>query len=65
MDLIKNTINSLFCSQSRMSWRRITVLAAATALLIATKIDAAAWTTIALCYIAGDSAEKALAAFKK
>ena len=65
MDLIKITINFLFCSQSRMSWRRITVLAAATALLIATKIDAAAWTTIALCYIAGDSAEKALAAFKK
>ena len=65
MDLIKNAIGKLFDTQSRMSWRRITVLAAATVLLITTKIDAAAWTTIALCYIAGDSAEKALAAFKR
>jgi len=28
-------------------------------------IDAATWATIALAYIAGDSAEKALAAFKR
>lgn len=65
MQSIKNAVSALFSTQSRMSWRRITVLFVGTGMLMVDRIDAAAWTTIALAYIAGDSAEKALAAFRK
>jgi|TARA_Y100000296_G_C5157898_1_gene250155 hypothetical protein len=65
--MIKNLISKLFCSQDRVSWRRITVFGVSTVLLLPPLgvIDAATWATIALAYIAGDSAEKALAAFKR
>jgi len=62
---MKNLITSLFDSQKRISWRRITVLALGTGLLAAGMLDSTQWLYLGLAYIAGDSAEKALAAFKK
>ena len=62
---MKNLLRKLFCSQSRMSWRRITVLALGTGLLAAGMLDSTQWLYLGLAYIAGDSAEKAMAALKK
>jgi len=62
---MKNLLTKLFCSQSRMSWRRITVLALGTGLLAAGMLDSTQWLYLGLAYIAGDSAEKAMSALKK
>ncbi len=62
---MKDFITKLFCSQTRMSWRRITVLALGTGLLAAGMLDSTQWLYLGLAYIAGDSAEKAMAALKK
>ena len=62
---MKNLLTKLFCSQRRMSWRRITVLALGTGLLAAGMLDSTQWLYLGLAYIAGDSAEKAMAALKK
>jgi len=62
---MKNFIKSLFCSQTRMSWRRITVLALGTGLLAAGMLDSTQWLYLGLAYIAGDSAEKAMSFLKK
>jgi len=62
---MKNIITSLFDSQSRISWRRITVLALGTGLLATGMLDSTQWLYLGLAYIAGDSAEKAMSAFKK
>jgi len=62
---MKNIITSLFHSQSRMSWRRITVLALGTGLLATGMLDSTQWLYLGLAYIAGDSAEKAMSAFKR
>tara|TARA_R110002051_G_scaffold6202_3_gene30144 strand:- start:535 stop:723 length:189 start_codon:yes stop_codon:yes gene_type:complete len=62
---MKNLITSLFDSQKRISWRRITVLALGTGLLAAGMLDSTQWLYLGLAYIAGDSAEKAMAALKK
>jgi|TARA_Y100000310_G_scaffold21406_2_gene20709 hypothetical protein len=62
---MKNLITSLFDSQKRISWRRLAVLGLGTGLLIAGILDSTQWLYLSLAYIAGDSAEKALAAFKK
>jgi|TARA_R110001583_G_scaffold147362_1_gene299421 hypothetical protein len=59
---MKNFINSLFCSQKRVSWRRLAVLALSTGLLAAGLLASTQWLYVALAYIAGDSAEKAMAA---
>tara|TARA_R100000008_G_scaffold83081_1_gene68045 strand:- start:256 stop:453 length:198 start_codon:yes stop_codon:yes gene_type:complete len=59
---MKDFINSLFCSQKRVSWRRLTVLVLSTGLLPAGLITSSEWLYVALAYIAGDSAEKAMAA---
>ena len=59
---MKDLINSLFCSQKRVSWRRLAVLALGTGLLISGMLDSEKWLYLALAYIAGDSAEKAMAA---
>ena len=59
---MKNFINSLFCSQKRVSWRRLAVLALGTGLLIAGRLESAHGLYLGLAYIAGDSAEKAMAA---
>ena len=55
---MKNFINSLFCSQKRVSWRRLAVLAAG-------MLDSGQWLYLGLAYIAGDSAEKAMSAIGK
>ena len=71
MQTIKNAIGALFSSQSRISYRRLLVFAVATALLLmptaagGSVIDSMTWAYVALAYIAGDSAEKALAALRK
>ena len=62
---MKNLLTKLFCSQSRMSWRRITVLALGTGLLAAGMLDSTQWLYLGLAYIAGDSAEKAMAALSR
>ena len=62
---MKNIISSLFDSQKRISWRRLAVLALGTALLVAGTLDSTQWLYLGLAYIAGDSAEKAMAALRK
>jgi len=62
---MKNLITSLFCSQKRVSWRRLAVLALGTGLLVAGRLESAQWLYLGLAYIAGDSAEKAMAAISK
>ena len=59
---MKNLINSLFCSQKRVSWRRLAVLALGTGLLAAGMLQSDQWLYLGLAYIAGDSAEKAMSA---
>ena len=59
---MKDLINSLFCSQKRVSWRRLAVLVLGTGLLAAGLLASEQWLYIALAYIAGDSAEKAMKA---
>tara|TARA_R100000306_G_C4369991_1_gene139467 strand:+ start:41 stop:229 length:189 start_codon:yes stop_codon:yes gene_type:complete len=62
---MKNLIASLFDSQKRISWRRLAVLALGTALLVMGTLDSTQWLYLGLAYIAGDSAEKAMAALRK
>jgi hypothetical protein len=59
---MKNFFNALFCSQTRISWRRLAVLSLGTGLLVAGVLDSTQWLYLGLAYIAGDSAEKAMAA---
>jgi|TARA_R100001510_G_C7622814_1_gene183338 hypothetical protein len=59
---MKNFINSLFCSQKRISWRRLAVLMLGTGLLLLDRLGSQEWLYLGLAYIAGDSAEKAMAA---
>ncbi|QDP63125.1 MAG: hypothetical protein GOVbin2277_52 [Prokaryotic dsDNA virus sp.] len=62
---MKNFIDKLFCSQKRVSWRRLAVLSLGTALLAAGLLSAEQWLYLSLAYIAGDSAEKAMSALSK
>jgi len=62
---MKNLIKSLFDSQHRISWRRLAVLTLGTGLLIMGILDSTQWLYLGLAYIAGDSAEKAMAALRK
>jgi len=55
-------IDKLFCSQKRVSWRRLAVLALGTGLLAAGLLNSEQWLYLSLAYIAGDSAEKAMVA---
>jgi hypothetical protein len=59
---MKNFLDKLFCSQKRVSWRRLAVLALGTGLLISGMLDSEQWLYLGLAYIAGDSAEKAMSA---
>ena len=62
---MKALIKSLFDSQHRISWRRLAVITLGTGLLAAGMLDSTQWLYLGLAYIAGDSAEKAMAALKK
>ena len=62
---MKNMICALFDSQKRVSWRRLAVLALGTGLMAAGLLDSTQWLYLGLAYIAGDSAEKAMAALRK
>lgn len=62
---MKNFIDSLFNSQKRISWRRLAVLFLGTGLLAAGILASDQWLYLALAYIAGDSAEKAMAAISR
>tara|TARA_R100001594_G_C4037577_1_gene262536 strand:- start:1005 stop:1202 length:198 start_codon:yes stop_codon:yes gene_type:complete len=55
-------IDKLFNSQNRISWRRLAVLVLGTGLLVSGMLDSEKWLYLALAYIAGDSAEKAMSA---
>jgi len=59
---MKDFMNKLFCSQKRVSWRRLAVLCLGTSLLVAGMLNSEQWLYLGLAYIAGDSAEKAMAA---
>ena len=59
---MKALINKLFDSQTRVSWRRLAVLILGTGLHAAGMLESDQWLYLALAYIAGDSAEKAMAA---
>ena len=59
---MKDFLNKLFCSQKRVSWRRLAVLVLSTGLLAAGLLASDQWLYVALAYIAGVSAEKAMAA---
>jgi len=59
---MKSIIDTLFCSQKRMSWRRLAVLVLGTGLLVAGMLESEQWLYLGLAYIAGDSAEKAMGA---
>ena len=65
METIKKTVNGLFCSQTRISWRRLAVFSSSCAFLYVGKIEPAEWVTIAIVYIAGDSLPAALGALRK
>tara|TARA_R100000808_G_C2138865_1_gene146834 strand:- start:1395 stop:1586 length:192 start_codon:yes stop_codon:yes gene_type:complete len=58
-------IDKLFCSQKRVSWRRLAVLILGTGLLATGLLDSEQWLYLSLAYIAGDSAEKAMSAISK
>ena len=60
--IMKDLIESLFSSQKRVSWRRLAVLVLGTGLLAAGMLASDQWLYVALAYIAGDSAEKSMAA---
>ena len=62
---MKSFINQLFCSQKRVSWRRLAVLCLGTGLLAAGMLQSDQWLYLGLAYIAGDSAEKAMSAISK
>ena len=62
---MKALFEKLFDSQKRISWRRLAVLVLGTGLLSAGMLASEQWLYVALAYIAGDSAEKALAALSK
>ena len=62
---MKDLINSLFSYQKRVSWRRLAVLVLGTGLLAVGILASDQWLYLALAYIAGDSAEKAMAAIAK
>ena len=62
---MKKLIETLFCSQKRVSWRRLAVLVLGTGLLAAGMLDSEQWLYLGLAYIAGDSAEKAMSAIGK
>jgi len=58
-------IDKLFCSQKRVSWRRLAVLILGTGLLASGLLESEQWLYLSLAYIAGDSAEKAMSAISK
>jgi len=58
-------IDKLFCSQKRVSWRRLAVLILGTGLLATGLLESEQWLYLSLAYIAGDSAEKAMSAISK
>ena len=62
---MKNLIKTLFDSQHRISWRRLAVLVLGTGLLVMGTLNPTQWLYLGLAYIAGDSAEKAMAAIGK
>ena len=62
---MKTLLEKLFDSQKRISWRRLAVLSLGTVLLVVGMLDSTQWLYLGLAYIAGDSAEKAMAALGK
>lgn len=63
--MLKKSVAALFDSQTRISWRRLAVIVLGTGLLAMQVLNSEQWLYLALSYVAGDSAEKALAALRK
>ena len=51
--MIKNTLNALFHSTQRISYRRLSVFVAASGLLMVDKLNGDQWVYVAIAYIAG------------
>ncbi len=62
--MIKNTLNALFHSTQRISYRRLSVFVAASGLLMVDKLNGDQWVYVAIAYIAGQAAPAALKAFR-
>lgn len=62
--MIKNTLNALFHSTERISYRRLSVFVAATGLLLSDKLTGDLWVYVAVAYIAGQAAPAALKALR-
>jgi hypothetical protein len=58
--LICKPLELLFHSQTRMSWRRVATMGAATCFLPAGYINGEQWVFVACIYIGGDTLEKAM-----
>lgn len=64
--VVCGTIEKLFHSQNRLSWRRLAVMIIATAFFALTaKLTGDQWVFVAAMYLGGDSLEKAVKAFRK
>jgi len=61
---MKAAFNKLFHATERISYRRLTVFAAASGLLMVDKLDGDQWVMIAIAYIAGQAAPAMAKAFR-
>lgn len=65
MDRLKAAGAALFHAQTRLSYRRLLVLAVGTGLLFSEHIESGDWLYLAIAYIGSDAAEKALGALRR
>ena len=64
-DGIKGVFLSLFGSQSRLSYRRLLVFGIGTGFCVSGLLASDEWLYLALAYIGGDSAQKAISVFRR
>jgi hypothetical protein len=62
---IKSVFLSLFGSQSRLSYRRLLVFGVGTGFCLSGLLASDEWLYLALAYIGGDSAQKAISVFRR
>ena len=62
---VKGMFLSLFGSQSRLSYRRLLVFGIGTWFCISGLLASDEWLYLALAYIGGDSAQKAISVFRR
>lgn len=64
MKTIMSTIDGLFHSHKRISYRRLMAFVAATGLLWVERLDSSDWVLVCCAFIAGEAAPKMMAAIK-